>query len=176
MFKIDLRIFAWILLLSLYMVEIFIKIRDKKKRKHHHLLRLQVIFPNNKNPFQMSLNSITLTDTLTHTGVISAVDAQGNTYQGTLSNIRITISDASQDNVVVDPNAPNTVDVNNVTKKGGTTAALLADFVSNGNATPPAGSTATPIPDGTVFKDIPGTVTIINDLPETVQLQLAVNF
>lgn len=145
-------------------------------RHKRHKLRLVIHFSNNKNPFGMSLNTITLTDTLKHTGVISVTDAAGNTYSGTLANIVVTVSDPTQDNVVVDPSAPNTIDVTDVAPSGGTTASITADFTSQGNATPASGSTAVAIPDGTVFTGLKGTVTIVNAIPATVQLQLAVNF
>lgn len=145
-------------------------------RYRQHKLRLAIYFQNNKNQFGMSLNSITLTDTLTHTGVISVTDVNGNTYQGTLGNIAVVVSDPTQDTVVVDPTAPNTIDVTDLAPSGGTTASITADFTSQGNATPTTGSTAVAIPDGTVFAGLKGTVTIVNAIPSTVQLQLAVNF
>lgn len=124
----------------------------------------------------MSLNTITLTDTLKHTGVISVTDAAGNTYQGTLANIAVVASDPTQDLVAVDPAAANTIDVTDILPNGGTTANITADFTSVGNSTPAVGSTAQPIVDGTVFTGLKGTVTIVNAIPSTVQLQLAVNF
>lgn len=124
----------------------------------------------------MSLNTLTLTDTLTHTGVISVTDLKGNTYSGTLANIQVQVSDPTQDTIVADPTKANTIDVTDVLPNGGTSAVVKADFTSQGNATPPSGSTATAIPDGTVFPGLSVTVTIVNAIPSTVQLQLAVNF
>lgn len=166
------KTFFWMFLgLAVFLV-LFLYLHREKRFK----LKLAIHFSNNKNPFGMSLNTITLTDTLKHTGVISVTDAAGNTYSGTLANIAVTVSDATQDAVVVDPSAPNTIDVTDVAPSGGTTVAITADFTSQGNATPAAGSTAKPIPDGTVFPGLKGLVTIINAIPSTVQLQLAVNF
>lgn len=140
--------------------------RHKKKR---HKLRLAVYFHNHKNPFKMSVNTLTLTDTLVHTGIISVVDLGGVTYQGTLGNITVAPADPTQDIAVVDPNTPNTIDINNVAASGGTVVNILADFTSQGN-------TDKGVADGTVFTGLKGVVTVINDIPSTVQLSLQVNF
>lgn len=117
----------------------------------------------------MSVNTLTLTDTLVHTGIISVVDPGGVTYQGTLGNITVAPADPTQDVAIVDPNTPNTIDINNVAASGGTVVNILADFTSQGNADKG-------VTDGTVFAGLKGVVTVINDIPSTVQLSLQVNF
>ena len=145
-----------------------------EKHFRHHF-RLNIHF-NIKNLNQMSLNALTLTDTLVHTGLITVGDANGNTYQGTLANVQISDSDTTQDTAVADPTAPNTIDVQAVSPKGGSTVNFSADFTSQGNATPAAGSSAIAIPDGTVFPGLKGSATLINTLPTTAQLNLNVTF
>lgn len=158
-------------LILLALILLFYLIHPRKKKR----LKLAIHFINSKT-HQMSLNTITLTDTLTHTGVISVQDLLGNTYSGTLANIQVQASDPTQDTVVADPTKANTIDVTDLLPNGGTSAVVTADFTSQGNGTPAAGSTATAIPDGTVFTGLKVTVTIVNAIPSTVQLQLAVNF
>jgi uncharacterized protein YdgA (DUF945 family) len=122
-----------------------------------------------------SINSITLTDNQPHTGLITVVDGAGNTYTGTLSNVVVTPADPTQDKATVDPTTPNTIDVQEASPTGGTTVSVTADFTSQGNATPAAGSTAQPIPDGTVFTGltVPGGVTVINKVTASLKLQVA---
>ena len=122
-----------------------------------------------------SINSITLTDNLAHTGLISVVDGSGNTYTGTLANVVVAPADPTQDKATVDPTTPNTIDVQEASPTGGTTVSVTADFTSQGNATPAAGSTAQAIPDGTVFPGltVPGGVTVINKVTASLKLQVA---
>lgn len=120
-----------------------------------------------------SINSITLTDALSHSGLISVVDGNGNTYTGTLANVVVTPADPTQDSAVVDPNTPNTIDIQEKSPTGGTTVKVTADFTSSGNATPPAGSTAQPIPDGTVFTGLSCQVVVINKVTASLKLQVA---
>ena len=118
----------------------------------------------------MGLNNLTLTDKLVHTGVVSVSDKSdgtGNNYTGTLANIQVVDSDTTQDTASADPNVANTVDVQAVSNTGGSTVNVTADFTSQGNATPPAGSTAVPIPDGTVITGLKGVATLINNIPTT---------
>lgn len=144
--------------------------RRKKKR---HKLKLRVIFQSKiKNNLMSSINSIVLTDSNPHPGLVQVVDDAGNVYTGTLSNPVIQIADDSQDTLVIDPNTPNTVDVQEKTPQGGTTAIVKMDFTSQGNATPPAGSTAQAIPDGTLFTALPVTVTMINRVSANLKLQI----
>lgn len=144
-------------------------------RKKKHKLHLIVLFPNYKNQQKMQ-NSITLVDTNPHTGLIVAVDQNGNVYAGTWANLKSVVADPTQDTGTIDPTNANTLDVQNVASGGGTTDVVTGDFTSVGNSVPPAGSTAFAIPDGTVFPGLTGTITIINKVPTTVQLALAVNF
>lgn len=139
--------------------------RHKKKR---HKLKLQVHFQTKiKHHLMASINSITLTDLLPHTGLITVVDSNGKSYTGTLSNVAVVVADPSQDTVAVDPNVPSTLDVTDVSPNGGTTAVVIADFASAGNEG---------IEDGKVFTGLTCTVTIINKIPSEVQLSLQVNF
>ncbi len=146
--------------------------RRKKKR---HKLKLQVHFQSNLNHKLMaSINSITLTDNQPHTGLITVVDDAGNSYTGTLANVKIGVADPTQDVVTVDPNTPNTIDVQELQVTGGTTATLIADFTSQGNATPST-PTAQAIPDGTVFTGltVPGGIVMINKVSTQLKLQVA---
>ena len=124
----------------------------------------------------MGLNSLTITDNLTHTGLVTVSDANGNTYTGTLANLAVVDSDPTQDASSVDPSSANTLDVKAVTPKGGETISFTGDFTSQGNSAPPAGSTAVPIADGTVIPGLRGTGTIINAIPTTPSLNLNVTF
>src|ERR1700761_1224708 len=78
------------------------------RRKHPKFL-LQTIFLNKTHPFMASINSIVLTDTQTHTGLIVVVDSNGNSYTGTLSNAVLTGFDPTQDNFAIDPTATSTL-------------------------------------------------------------------
>jgi len=118
-----------------------------------------------------TIDSITLTDANPHPGKIAVVDTLGNAYTGTLSNPQITVADPTQDNVVIDPATPDTVNVNETDPTGGTTAILKLDFTSSGNENPPAGSTAQPIKDGTVFPGLVGQIAIINKVSFNLKLQ-----
>lgn len=170
-------IFLAIFGLTMVIINICQGIRHRRKHSHHHhFLRLQTIFQNNTNPFNMSLNSLTINDLLPHKGVISVTDDAGNSYSGTISNIQISVSDTTLDNGAVDTGIANTVDITALGPNGATTANLTADFTSQGNGTPAAGSTAQAIPDGTVFTGLKGTVSIINDIKTAISLKLAVNF
>jgi hypothetical protein len=145
------------------------------ERHFRHHFHLNIHF-NIKNCNKMALNALTITDTAVHTGLITVGDASGNTYQGTLANVVISDSDTTQDTAVPDPTAPNTIDVQAVTPKGGSTVNFSGDFTSQGNSTPAAGSTAIAIPDGTVFPGLKGTATLINALTSNTQLNLNVTF
>ena len=134
-------------------------------RRKHHKLRLVIHFSNNKNPFGMSLNTVTLTDLLPHTGVISVVDQTGAAVPGTLSNFALVVADPTIDKAAIDANQANTVDVTAIASAGGTTVAITADFTS-----------ASPINGQTSFPGLKGIVTIINQVASQVQLSLAVNF
>lgn len=122
-----------------------------------------------------SINSITLSDNQPHTGLITVVDGAGNSYTGILANVVVTPADPTQDTATVDPTTPNTIDVQEASLTGGTTVSVTADFTSQGNATPAAGSTAQAIPDGTVFLGlvVPGGVTVINKVTASLKLQVA---
>lgn len=120
-----------------------------------------------------SINSITLTDALPHTGLITVTDDFGNTYTGTLSNVAVAVADPSQDTAVVDPNVPNTIDVQEANPTGGTTALVTADFTSQGNSVP-SNPTAQAIPDGQVFLGLTCQVVMINKVSANLKLQ--VNF
>lgn len=143
------------------------------KRKHR--LHLAIFF-HQKSINMASVNSITLTDLLKHTGLIVVVDALGNQYAGTLANLAVVVTDPTQDTIALDSSSPNTLDVTDLLPGGGTTATITGDFTSQGNATPTAGSTAQAIPDGTVFPGLKVLVTVINKIPSQVQLALQVNF
>lgn len=121
-----------------------------------------------------SINSITLTDNKPHTGLISVTDDAGNSYTGTLANVQIAVADPTQDTVTVDPNTPNTIDVQEANPTGGTTANLTADFTSQGNSVPST-PTAQAIPDGTVFTGltVPGGIVMINKVSTQLKLQVA---
>src|SRR6201999_1425163 len=135
-----LLIFGLVLAVIAAMVLITIIIIDENgHRCHKPKFKLRVYFVNKINHFYMaSINSITLTDALAHTGLITVGDDAGNSYTGTLANVQIAVADPSQDTVTLDPNTPNTIDVQEANPTGGTTATLTADFTSQGNATPPA--------------------------------------
>lgn len=111
----------------------------------------------------MSVNTVTLVDLLPHTGVISVVDQNNAVITGKLSNIAVAPADNTVDSAVVDPNQANTIDVTAISKTGGTTLNLTADFVAD-----------SPIDGQTTFTGLKGTVTVINDV--TTQLSLQVNF
>lgn len=146
--------------------------RHKKKR---HKLKLQVHFQTKiKHNLMASINSITLSDALAHTGLITVVDDAGNTYSGTLANVTAVPADPTQDKVTVDPTTPNTIDVQEANPTGGTTAIVKADFTSQGNSTPAAGSTAQSIADGTVFTGLTCQIVLINKVSANLKLQ--VNF
>lgn len=151
------------------------KKRKKKHKKHKHPhLRLRIYFQNKiKHSFMASINSITLTDALPHTGLITVVDDLGNSYTGTLSNVSVAVADPSQDTVVVDPGVPNTIDVQEANPTGGTTAVVTADFTSQGNSIP-SNPTAQAIPDGQVFPGLTCQVILINKVSANLKLQ--VNF
>lgn len=157
---------AWILGLSLVLITMWIIIIfDRWRRKRRHKLHLQVHFHNKKHPFFMSVNTVTLTDLLPHTGVISVVDQNGVSYSGKLSNIVVAISDGTVDSAAVDPNQANTVDVTALVNAGGTTVAITADFTAD-----------QPINGQTTFTSLKGTVTVINQVAAEIQLSLQVNF
>lgn len=122
-----------------------------------------------------SINSLTLTDNLPHSGLISVVDGAGNTYTGTLANVVVAPADPTQDSAVVDPTTPNTIDVQEKNPTGGTSVSVTADFTSQGNSAPAAGSTAQAIPDGTVFPGltVPGGVILINKVTASLKLQVS---
>lgn len=175
MLKDTLIVILGILVLLKYMVKIIIIIDEKRHKKHHHRLKLRVIFQSKiKHHLMASINSITLTDAQPHTGLVQVVDDAGNVYTGTLSNVIVGVADPSQDQVTVDPNTPNTIDVQEKNPTGGTTATVTADFTSQGNQTPPAGSTAQAITDGTVFPGLTCSITMINKV--STQLKLQVSF
>lgn len=143
-------------------------------RRKYHKLRLAIHFSNNKNQFSMaSINSITLTDTNPHTGLIQVVDGAGNVYTGTYANVAVSVADPTQDSATVDTTNPNTIDVQEKNPTGGTTGTLTLDFTSQGNATPPAGSTAQAIPDGTVFPGLTCQFVMINKVSAQLKLQVA---
>lgn len=168
---------AWILGLSLVLITMWIIIIfDRWRRKRRHRLKLQVRFHQQlKHIYMASINSLTITDNLPHTGLISVVDGNGNSYTGTLANVVVTPADPTMDTAVVDPTTPNTIDVQEASPTGGTTVSVTADFTSQGNATPAAGSTAQAIPDGTIFAGltVPGGVTLINKVTASLKLQVA---
>jgi|GEM_PF-5330439 len=162
----------WMLAGLLVFLVLYLYLRRPKRRK----LRLAILFQTNKNHiFMASINSITLTDNQPHTGLITVVDGNGNSYTGTLSNVVVTPTDPTQDTAKVDSTTPNTIDVQEASPTGGTTISVTADFTSQGNATPAAGSTAIPIADGTVFPAlvVPGGVTVINKVTASLKLQVA---
>lgn len=169
-----LSVFALILaLMSITIIFIGYKKQKKHHKKKHKRLRLQVHFQTKyKNHFMASINSITLTDNQPHTGLVTVVDDAGNSYTGTLSNVVIGVVDPSQDTVTVDPNAPNTIDVQEVNPTGGTTAAITADFTSQGNSTPSTPS-AQSIPDGTVLPGLTCQIVLINKVSTQLKLQVA---
>src|ERR1700744_1355020 len=156
----------WVIL-SLFVgiaIGFYLSVIKHRKKKIKLYLRVHLI-SNNKNQVQMaSINSITLTDNQPHTGLVSVIDGNGNTYTGTLANVVVTPADPTQDTAQVDPTTPNTIDIQEASPTGGTTVSVTADFTSQGNATPAAGSTAQAIPDGTVFPGltVPGGITVIN--------------
>jgi hypothetical protein len=144
--------------------------------KHlQHYFHLNIHF-HTKNLNTMGLNALTITDNLTHTGLVTVSDNNGNTYTGTLANLQVVDGDPTQDASSVDPTTANTLDVKAVAPKGGETISFTADFTSQGNATPPVGSSAIPVPDGTTFPGLKGTATIINSIPTTPTLNLNVTF
>ena len=167
---------AWILGLSLVLITMWIIIIfGRWRRKMRLRLKLQVRFHQHlKHIFMASINSLTITDNLPHTGLISVVDGNGNSYTGTLANVVVAPADPTQDTAIVDPNTPNTIDVQEASPTGGTTVSVTADFTSVGNATPST-STAQAIPDGTVFPGltVPGGVTLINKVTASLKLQVA---
>lgn len=175
-------LFAWAVILAIFgSVALTIIIRDKEpswrpwRRRHRHKLKLQVYFINKiKHHLMSSINSITLTDNQPHSGLVTVVDDAGNSYTGTITPPVITVADPSQDIVTNDATTPNTVDVQEKNPTGGTTAILTADFTSQGNATPPAGSTKQAIPDGTVFPGLTCQIVMINKV--TTQLKLQTTF
>lgn len=165
-------------LLFLCMGLIIVIFQDGKKKKHKKhkrpYLHLRIYFQNKiKHSFMASINSITLTDALPHTGLITVTDDFGNTYTGTLSNVAVAVADPSQDTAVVDPNVPNTIDVQEANPTGGTTALVTADFTSQGNSVP-SNPTAQAIPDGQVFLGLTCQVVMINKVSANLKLQ--VNF
>lgn len=165
----------WVATMSMVII-IFEGKRHKKKRHGKHpRLKLRIFFQNKiKHFFMASINSITLTDALAHTGLITVTDDAGNNYTGTLANVAVTVADPTQDTAVVDPTTPNTIDVQEKNPTGGTTAVVTADFTSQGNATLIAGSTAQAIPDGAVFPGLTCQVIMINKV--STQLKLQVSF
>lgn len=157
------------------LLEIIEKLTDCHRPPHDKLI-LQTRFITTKNNIQMaSINSITLTDNQPHTGLITVVDGAGNAYTGTLANVVVTTADPTQDTATVDPTTPNTIDVQEANPTGGTSVSVTADFTSQGNSAPAAGSTAQAIPDGTVFPGlvVPGGVTVINKVNASLKLQVA---
>ena len=164
-----------LLILALSMIILIITEKDKKKKhkKHKHpKLRLRIYFQNKINHFCMaSINSITLTDAQLHTGLITVVDDAGNSYTGTLGNVSVAVADPTQDTAVVDPNVPNTIDVQEANPTGGTTAIVTADFTSQGNAIP-SNPTAQPILDGTVFPGLSVQIVMINKVSANLKLQV----
>lgn len=160
----------WMLLGLAIFVVLYVYLHRHSRKK----FKLRVIFQSTiKNHLMASINSITLTDANPHTGLVQVVDDAGNIYTGTLSNPVITVADSTQDTVTVDPTTPNTIDVQVKNPTGGTTASLKMDFTSQGNATPPAGSTAQAIPDGTVSPGLPCTITMINKVSANLKLQVS---
>lgn len=128
-----------------------------------------------------SVNSITLTDTNPHTGLIVVVDNFGNQYKGTLGNVVIAGFDPAQDNFSIDPANTSTLDVQDVAANGGTVATLTGDFTSVGNtvSNPNPDPTKPPsvaMTDGTVLTGLTCQVTAINKLPSTASFALQVNF
>lgn len=124
----------------------------------------------------MGLNSLTITDNAVHTGLVTVTDDKGNAYTGTLANIAVADSDATQDTSSVDSTTSNTIDVKAIAPKGGEQVAVTADFTSQGNGTPAAGSSALPVVDGTVFPGLKGLATIINAIPTVPNLSLNITF
>lgn len=168
--------FALILASMAIFVVIFTGKDAKRFHRHKHRhppLKLRILFHHKiKHSFMSSINSIVLSDANPHPGLVQVVDDAGNVYSGTLSNPVITLADPSQDTLIIDPNTPNTVDVQELTPQGGTTAVVKMDFVSQGNSTPAAGSTAQAIPDGTVFPALAVNVTMINRVTASLKLQV----
>lgn len=152
-----------------------IKLLNWLERHLRHHFHLNIHF-HTKNCNTMGLNSLTITDNLVHTGLVTVTDANGNTYTGTLANLAVVDGDATQDTSSVDSASANTLDIKAVTPKGGETISFTADFTSQGNATPPTGSSTIPVPDGTVIPGLKGTATVINAIPTTPTLNLNVTF
>lgn len=170
----QLLIFGLILgvFVGMWLIGFFIRLFRHKRKKFR--LRLQVFFQTKiKHSFMASINSITLTDANPHTGLIQVVDGAGNIYTGTLANVVLAVADPSQDQATVDPNTPNTIDVQEKNPTGGTTGTLTADFTSQGNSTPPTGSTAQAIADGTVFPGLTCQFVMINKVSAQLKLQVA---
>jgi hypothetical protein len=178
-------IFGIILALMGIMGILMIFMGDERRRKRHHherKFKLQVIFHQQINHLSMaSINSITLTDTNPHSGLIVMIDNFGNTYTGTLQNGALSGFDTTQDTLALDSANPNTLDVTDVAPGGGTTGTLKGDWVSQGNGTsrPNPDPTKPPsqaILDGTVMSGLSCPVTVINKIPTTVTFALQVNF
>lgn len=146
----------------MWIIRIFKRLFCRRKKK---ILQIRVLFHHHTKKHTMSLNSITLTDLLPHTGVVSVIDQNNNTYSGKLSNIQVTVADASMDSAQADPNQANTIDVTAIVNSGGTTASITADFTSD-----------QPINGQTSFTGLKGQITIINQVAAQVQLSLSVSF
>ena len=120
-----------------------------------------------------SINSITLTDALPHTGKIQVVDDQGNVYNGNYSNPVLALADDTQDTATIDPATPDSLIVQEKNPTGGTTAVLTIDWESQGNNSPEPDSTAMAIPDGTILKGLSCQVALINNVTFSLKLQVA---
>lgn len=177
MLKDVLWVFAWILLFSLYMVEIVIKIRDKKRRKHHHRrFSLTVLFTK-QNKLTMAINATTLANTTPVSGDIVLQDEFGNEYTGTLSNPQLGVADPTLDDASIDPTNPDKLIVTSKGTDGTDTVTLKGDWTSQGNTTSrpnsdPSKPSSKVIPDGQVISGVSCSISITNDI--TRQFVLAV--
>lgn len=174
MFYLYIGIFGLALAITIIIIE---GDRWRKRRHKHRHFSLQATFSNKiNNTIMASVNTVTLTDLLAHTALITLVDNYGNAYSGTLSNPQITGLDSTLDTVKIDPANPEQLDVTAISETGGNTITLTGDWTSQGNATsrPNPDSTkpgSEAIPDGTVKTGVGCTITIINKATRTFALQ-----